>query len=350
LLRRLAGEGKGEAREQGEGEGKEKGKGKGKGEEGELGEKTLPAFEILGETTLHIIVEISLGKQREGLVAEMARAYREGMASLEPYFLAFLLFGPVAEHLPLPGNLRARRSALRKILLPILERKQVSREPGQQDFISLLISSGELSAEEIMDEITSLFFAGHDTTSSLLSWSFYFLCRYPEEQTLLREELERGSFDLEKTELEELEEKFPRLKMFLLETLRMRPPIMTISRYLGSPETFQGHTLPKGTIVNLMIMAAHHDPAFWEEPERFWPDRFDPKRDNSPERDPFSFLPFSGGPRSCLGRRFAMIQAQIILASVVSRFHLSSHQREVFIDGSGISKPADFRVSFSLLP
>jgi len=313
----------------------------------------LLAFDLFGETTLSVMIKTSVG---EGTVdvTSMATCFQDVLKSLDSFFLFYAFIGGLVSYLPLPfvWRFHQKRRELNAMILKATSMKrggalsQASSKKGSpKDFISLMIESG-FSDEEIQDETTTFFFAGHDTTSSCLTWCLYFLAMYPEEQKKIQEELDQAQFSLETVTMEKLEE-LPRTKMFIYESLRMRPPVFMLSRELAQPKEFHGHLLPKGTLLNLLFMATHHDPRFWENPEEFKPERFDPQSEETHQRHPFSFLPFSAGPRGCIGKRLALMEAHLILAAILSSYDVTGPTENVYIDGTLLSKPCDYLVTFT---
>jgi len=314
----------------------------------------LLAYDLFGETTLSVMIKTSVGEGNVD-VPRMASCFQELMQCLDSFFVFYPFLGGLVSYLPLPFVWRFHRKR-GEVNAMILNAISMKRDPPSnqaddnmkkgkpKDFISLMMESG-FSDEEIQDETITFFFAGHDTTSSCLSWCMYFLAKYPEEQKKLQKELDAAQFSLETATMEKLEE-LPRLKMFIYESLRMRPPAFMLSRELAEPREFQGQLLPKGTLLNLLFMATHHDPRFWESPEEFRPERFDPQGEEAHKRHPYSFLPFSAGPRGCIGKRLALLETQLILAAILSSYHVSGPTENVYIDGAALSKPADYHATF----
>jgi cytochrome P450 len=114
--------------------------------------------------------------------------------------------------------------------------------------------------------------------------------------------------------------RLPYNRMVIEETLRLYPPAWGMSRQSVNEDEFGGFRLPAKASLNVVINNVHHDPRFWDEPERFEPERFLPER--SANRPHFAYLPFGGGPRQCIGNQFALTEAQLLLASMVQRYQL----------------------------
>ncbi|XP_053441874.1 cytochrome P450 4F2 isoform X2 [Nycticebus coucang] len=201
------------------------------------------------------------------------------------------------------------------------------------DFIDVLLLSKDedgkqLSDEDIRAEADTFMFEGHDTTASGLSWVLYHLARHPEYQERCRQEVQELLRDREPKEIEwdDLAQ-LPFLTMCIKESLRMHPPVPVISRYCTQNiELPDGRVIPKGVICLISIFGIHHNPAVWPDPEVYDPSRFDP--DNIKERSPLAFVPFSAGPRNCIGQTFAMTEMKVILALTLQRFRVLREDTE----------------------
>uniref|UniRef100_A0A8C2VEI3 Phylloquinone omega-hydroxylase CYP4F2-like n=1 Tax=Chinchilla lanigera TaxID=34839 RepID=A0A8C2VEI3_CHILA len=195
------------------------------------------------------------------------------------------------------------------------------------DFIDVLLLSKdedgkELSDEDIRAEADTFMFGGHDTTASGLSWVLYNLARHPEYQERCRQEVRellRGR-EPEEIEWEDLAQ-LPFLTMCLKESLRLHPPVTGISRCCTQDVALpDGRVIPKGVICFISIFGLHHNPAVWPDPEVYDPFRFDPE--NIKDRSPLAFIPFSAGPRNCIGQTFAMAEMKVVLALTLLRFRV----------------------------
>uniref|UniRef100_A0A8C5XFP2 Docosahexaenoic acid omega-hydroxylase CYP4F3-like n=1 Tax=Microcebus murinus TaxID=30608 RepID=A0A8C5XFP2_MICMU len=195
------------------------------------------------------------------------------------------------------------------------------------DFIDVLLLSKDedgkqLSDEDIRAEADTFMFGGHDTTASGLSWVLYNLARHPEHQERCRQEVRellrgREPAEIEWDDLAQL----PFLTMCIKESLRLHPPAPMISRRCTQDIVLpDGRVIPKGVICLISILGTHHNPAVWPDPEVYDPSRFDPE--NAKERSPLAFVPFSAGPRNCIGQTFAMTEMKVVLALTLLRFRL----------------------------
>ena len=176
---------------------------------------------------------------------------------------------------------------------------------------------------QIADECTTFMFAGEDTTSSLLAWVAYELSRVPAEQALLRAELADvlGPGPIHAVPVEVIP-CLPRLSAVIKETLRLWPPVGIVMRENRRPDlVIGGFRIPIGASLDLSVRAAHRDPEVWPEPDAFRPARWllPPDSEEAARRHPYSFTPFLAGPRNCIGQRFAMQEAAVMLAMLLSR-------------------------------
>ncbi|OWK11960.1 hypothetical protein Celaphus_00003041 [Cervus elaphus hippelaphus] len=195
------------------------------------------------------------------------------------------------------------------------------------DFIDVLLLTKDedgkgLSDEDIRAEADTFMFEGHDTTASGLSWVLYNLAKHPEYQERCRQEVQELLRDREPKEIEwdDLAQ-LPFLTMCIKESLRLHPPVTIISRrYTQDTLLPDGRVIPKGVICLIDIFGTHHNPSVWPDPEVYDPFRFEPE--NIKGRSPLAFIPFSVGPRNCIGQTFAMTEMKVVLALTLLRFRV----------------------------
>jgi len=208
------------------------------------------------------------------------------------------------------------------VLRAIAEHRQ--HTPSRPDLLTLLLAvrdedTGEgMSDRQIRDEVMTIFLAGHETTANALAWTFALLSQHPRFDGEVRDEIAsvlRGALP-QFTDAPRL----PRATMVVKESMRLYPPAWIIGRYSKTPHTFGRYRVGAGSIIFISPYVIHRHPGVWSNPEGFDPDRFTPEQES--QRPRFAYFPFGGGPRICIGNAFAMLEAQLVLATLLSRFRL----------------------------
>lgn len=214
---------------------------------------------------------------------------------------------------PYDQMLGARRR-LDTLIFSEIERRRRTGARGEDIFSLLLDAHDEegrtLSDHQVRDEVMTLLFAGHDTTTSTVDFMFYELARNPEEERLLLDDLAAGSDT--------------RLDLVLDETLRKYPPAWIGPRRSVDDFTFAGVRVPGGMSVSYSSWASHHLPDVWPDPERFDPERFAPGRIETIPKG--AYVPFGGGSRTCIGMRFGEAEIRTIARSILADWHLELEQ------------------------
>jgi cytochrome P450 len=194
----------------------------------------------------------------------------------------------------------------------------------QGDLLSSLMiarddySGAVLNDNQLENEVMGLLLAGHETTANALTWTFYALSQNLWAYEQMRTEIHvlLGYHKPTSTDLTNL----PYLRRVFEESLRLYPPAWIIGRRAIQDDEIGGYYVPAGTVIAICIYTLHRHPAFWEDPDRFDPERFTPER--SAFRDKYAYIPFSIGPRQCIGNSFSLLEASLILACIAQRFEL----------------------------
>ena len=193
------------------------------------------------------------------------------------------------------------------------------------DFLDVLLTARDdngigLTDLEIRYEVDTFMFEGYDTTASTISWTLYCLAKYPEHQEKCREEIKAVLGDRKHFRYEDLSE----LKYTLWcikETLRLYPPVMSSFRQFEEDSMLDSHLIPKEAWIGISIYRIHHNALFWDEPELFNPLRFHPDRMST--QHPYAFIPFSAGPRNCIGQNFALNEERVVIGSILNKFKIT---------------------------
>ena len=235
---------------------------------------------------------------------------------------------PIPEWVPWPGRKRVAESiALLDDLIfsMIARRRERGPREGASDLLDLLLAAKDtdgdgagLSDREIRDELLTLFLAGHETTAHALTWTFILLAQNPDAERALHEELDRV-LDGRAPTFEDAE-RLPYTLQVIKESMRLYPPAYTLARRAIADTQVGGYDIPKGSEVVVWLYMTHHDARWYPEPWRFRPQRFD--KEAEARLPKLAYLPFGAGGRACIGRAFALLEAQLVLATLAQRYRL----------------------------
>ncbi|CDW52767.1 Putative cytochrome p450 4v2 [Trichuris trichiura] len=194
------------------------------------------------------------------------------------------------------------------------------------DLLLQMAEQGNLTDQDVREEVDTFMFEGHDTTSTAMNWFLHLVGCSPEIQAKIHDELDSifGDDDRDAT-FEDLKA-MTYLECCIKEVLRLFPSVPIFARRIDESFEISEHfTIPRGSEVLICPYIVHRDPKHWPDPECFDPDRFLPR--NSHGRHPFAYLPFSAGARNCIGQRFAMIEEKVILSWILRFFRVTSLPR-----------------------
>jgi cytochrome P450 len=250
--------------------------------------------------------------------------------AIQNSLLNFLFGNKALKWLPLPKNRWLNREVAEyrtTVLNYINERKKgfnIEKMSSKPDLLSLLFSKqatvGGLTDDEILNEFTTFIFAGTDTTSNTVQVTLYLLAKHPEIQDRVRAEVDSLYNDTDDIKIDELN-KLVQLHGALYEGLRMYGPANGIfSRTALRDLTIGEYKVKKGTILMLPSTFNLFNPLYHDNPEEFDIDRWIKPSSKSKSVDPFAFIPFSAGSRNCIGQHLALIQAKVILSSILKKF------------------------------
>lgn len=292
----------------------------------EVTRRTLDRWKVEGTpTTVHdtmmrltfAIVGMALfSTDVEGEASAIGNALTIGLTWTNDYAEAVVR---IPRWVPTKKN-REFAAALRtldELVFRIIRARRAEKEPGD-DLLGMLMAATDESGEErmndrqIRDEALTMVVAGHETTASLLAFAFYLLAENPEWQDQLVEEAESALAGKDPG-FEDIP-KLVKTRAVIEETLRLFPPAWAFERQATEEDTIAEGTITKGAIIGVCTYLLHRDPTYFPNPEVFDPTRFYP---GAGERHKFAYLPFGGGPRTCIGNTFALTEAILALSMMI---------------------------------
>ena len=244
---------------------------------------------------------------------------------------------------PTPAQVRAAaaRGALYGVVDAIIERRSATPDGGD-DLISALLAArdpetgAQLNRQEIRDQVLIFLLAGHETTSTALTFTLLLLGRHPDVQDAVRAEIaERLGGRVPQTD--DIA-KLSLTTMALKEAMRLYPPAYAFGRLTESEVSIGDHRIPAGSLVLLSPWATHRHPDFWPEPQRFDPWRFEPAAEAGRPR--YAYFPFAGGLRGCIGSHFAMTEATVAIATLLGRYALTAASTDLPLSTDITLRPA----------
>ncbi|MDX2031813.1 MAG: cytochrome P450 [Blastocatellia bacterium] len=244
--------------------------------------------------------------------------------TMEAFNRLTLPFSHLIEKLPLPSIRRFEQAKERldATIYRIIEERRASGE-DKGDLLSMLIQARDTEGDgtgmtdlQLRDEAMTIFLAGHETTANALTWTWYLLSQNPAAEARFHEEIDQVLAGRLPTA-----EDYPRLKYaerVFAESMRLYPPAWIIGRRALSDYAIDGYAIPAGSILLMSQYVMHHHPAYFPDPDRFDPDRWTPEAKEA--RPQFSYFPFGGGPRLCIGEQFAWMEGVLVLAVIAQRW------------------------------
>ncbi|MFC7250243.1 cytochrome P450 [Halomicroarcula sp. GCM10025324] len=274
-------------------------------------------------TTLDVILDLMMGVE---LSEKRVRTIEEQLMPLGQRFEPDPIRFAAPEWMPMPDDAAFDEAVetLDSILDDVIDVREETvgtDADGPMDFLSILIRArddGVESPEQLRDEMMTMLLAGHDTTALTLTYTWFLLSEHPEVERKVHEELDKvvGDDDPAMEHVRDLEY----LEWVIQESMRLYPPVYTIFREPTEDVTLSGYSVEAGTTLMLPQWGVHRSPRFYDDPETFDPERWRPER--AKQRPRFAYFPFGGGPRHCIGKHLAMLEAQLIVATTAQRYHL----------------------------
>lgn len=233
----------------------------------------------------------------------------------------------IPDAVPLPGHLRYRRgiAAIEGVVRRLIDERRGSTE-DRGDLISMLMAARDddgqpMTDKQLRDEVLTMMLAGYETSALTLCWAFHALSQRPEIQDAIAAEVERvvGDRPIRNDDLVHLK----LTENTVIETLRLYPAAWAIGREAKADCRIGDYAVPAGTTVYMSAWVIHRDPAHYEDPLAFKPERWAGDLRKTLPR--FAYMPFGGGPRVCIGNRFAMMEAMLLTATICRRYRLEQH-------------------------
>jgi cytochrome P450 len=293
--------------------------------DGWSGEAVVDIYHWARRLTLRIAMRALFGldPDEQGKGAQAALDFERALSFYGTDFAVRLMRGP---HTPW-SRMHAARKALDRVIYAEIERRRRQPDSERTDVLSMLIEATDaedgsrLGDREVRDQVMTLLFAGHDTSTSTISFLLYELARHPAVLAKLLDEQERVLDDRLPTAAELLSgEALPELEMVLDETLRLYPAAWVGPRRAVETFEFGGHEVPAGAYVNYSSWASHRLPDVWPAPEAFVPERFAPAAKARLPKG--AYIPFGGGSRTCIGMRFGQLEIKTIVTLLLQRHRL----------------------------
>ncbi len=228
---------------------------------------------------------------------------------------------------PMPRHRGMRRAVatLNEVVFNVIAQRRnesAAQLTERRDVLSMLLLARDedgdgagFSDKQIRDEVMTLLLAGHETTSNALTWTLYELGRNPEIANALIGQIDAALEQRDATPADC--EKIPLALAIIEESMRLHPPAYVVSREATRAVTIGGHVMPKGATILINVRGIHRNPAYWENPLLFLPERMSAEAKKSRSRH--VYLPFGGGPRVCIGAHFALLEAQLCLITLLQR-------------------------------
>jgi cytochrome P450 len=229
---------------------------------------------------------------------------------------------PTPPIVPTPGNLRLRHAVRRldEIVYGMIRERRASGV-DRGDMLGMLLATRDaddgtgLTDREVRDQAMTILLAGHETTANALAWAFYLLGHHPDARAKVEREVD-VALEGRAATMADLA-KLPYTLSVIKESMRLYPPAYMIGRRATREVTICGSRVPRGQVVIVNVIGIHRRTDAFPDPERFDPDRFTPEREKA--LPPHAYIPFGAGPRVCIGNHFALMEGQLVLATLAQR-------------------------------
>jgi cytochrome P450 len=289
--------------------------------------KPLNVAAWMHRLTFRVVGRALLGVAPETLDA-LGLQLQEVAARLWPHLATPVMHRwRVLAWVPTPKRRQFRRAVAdyNAIAQRLIETRRHALQHGTapcEDLLATFIAAcdaGEMTAQQVRDEVITFIGAGAETSANALSWTWYLLAQHPDVAERVHQEVATVLGGRRPT-LADLSQ-MPYSRQVLDESLRLYPPAALLPRQANAADTLSGYTIPRHAVVLLSQYVTHRHPEFWPEPERFEPERFDAAQTAGRHR--FAYFPFGEGPRVCIGKAFALQEMQLALVTLAQYFTLT---------------------------
>nr|UZE89854.1 cytochrome P450 CYP4C163 [Chrysoperla zastrowi sillemi] len=315
---------------------------------------TRCALDIICETAMGVPINAQVDQDSEYVTALYEVSDLTMKRSVLPWLQPDIIWNNVADgkryyqclailHGFTNSVIKGRRESRKSNVAETVSKDDDIGSKKRMAFLDVLLEAQEkdptLSDTDIREEVDTFMFEGHDTTTAAICWSLFMLGLHPEVQEKAYQEIKQifqgSNRSLTKQDL--LEMKY--LEMVIKEALRLFPSVPIIGRVLKEDQEIDGKLVPKETVIFVNIHKSQRDPAHFNNPNEFNPDNF--LLENSSKRHPYAYMPFSAGPRNCIGQKFALLEEKTIISTILRNFKLKSMQKmhEVNLVGSLVLRP-----------
>ncbi|MBS7252671.1 cytochrome P450 [Flavobacterium branchiicola] len=309
--------------------------------------KAIDLFPVMSQLAFNVVAkslfELSISEEklnRIKVIIEEVQNFLIKEIRLPHKAWWFSLTGQVKKHLELA---KENNSIIQEII-----EDRISSKEEINDLLNMLLETryedtGEgMSVEQLIDEIKVLFIAGHETTANALTFTLHLLGRNPEIQQKVLEEI--ITIESETTNIVEQLQKMTYTNAVLNESMRLYPPAWITDRQNVVDDTIGDYHLKKGTLIGVSFYELHRNPKYWENPDKFDPERFFGEQKKQSMQ---YFYPFGAGPRMCIGAGFAIYEMCLTIAHIVKKFNIISTKDDIHFNPLITLKPVGIEVLFT---
>ncbi|HVD61996.1 MAG TPA: cytochrome P450 [Gemmatimonadaceae bacterium] len=283
---------------------------------------TLDMHTEMMRLTLDIVAKTLFDADVDAEAAEIGKAMT---TAFESFNYAMIPFTEYLDHVPIPPVRRfnSARDRLDKTIFRLIAERRASGE-DRGDLLSMLLLAQDtegdgtgMSDAQLRDEALTIFLAGHETTANALTWTWYLLSQHPEVEKRFHAEID--SLNGVSPTIDDLA-RLPYTRMVLAESMRLYPPAWAIGRRALDAFQMREFNVPAGAVVLMSQYVMHRDGRYFPDPERFDPERWTPEAQAA--RPKFSYFPFGGGARVCIGEQFAWMEGILLLATIAQKWKM----------------------------